>query len=184
MRDIVERLIQEKLAREAQEKTRRHFIKSCAQGMGGLALSSIFMGCDPLSTSNKKEQITLSERDLNPLSTLAPPFAPKVKSVIYLHMAGAPSQLEMFDYKPELQKYDGQDCPQSLLEGKKFAFIKGTPKLMGPQAEFKQEGESGNWVSNFMPHFKKVIDDVAFLKAVHTDQFKNATSSITFLKSN
>ena len=92
MKDIVERLIQEKLARETQENTRRHFIKSCAQGMGGLALSSIFMGCDPLSTSSKKGPIAFSERDLNPLSTLAPPFAPKVKSVIYLHMAGVPSQ--------------------------------------------------------------------------------------------
>ena len=143
MKKEIERLIQEKIAREVQAKTRRHFIKSCAQGMGGLALSSIFMGCDPLASPNKKSALRFNERDLNPLATIPPPFAPKVKSVIYLHMAGAPSQLEMFDYKPELQKYHGQDCPQSLLAGKKFAFIKGTPKLMGPQAEFKQEG--GVW---------------------------------------
>jgi hypothetical protein len=178
MEDLIKKLIQEKVARETQAKTRRHFIKNCAQGMGGLALSSIFMGCDPLEKPKVKNAMAFSERDLNPLATLAPPFAPKVKSVIYLHMAGAPSQLEMFDYKPELQKYHGQDCPQSLLEGRKFAFIKGTPKLMGPQAEFKQEGESGNWVSNFMPHFKKVVDEVAFLKAVHTDQFNHGPAQL------
>ncbi|AZQ60419.1 DUF1501 domain-containing protein [Maribacter sp. MJ134] len=176
--DIVHRLLHEKLAREAQAKTRRHFIKSCAQGMGGLALSSIFMGCDPMTKPKKKGRNALSERDLNPFATLAPPYAPKVKSVIYLHMAGAPSQLEMFDYKPALQKLDGKDCPQSLLEGKKFAFIKGTPKLMGPQATFKQEGASGNWVSNFLPHFKKVVDEVAFLKAVHTDQFNHGPAQL------
>jgi len=110
--DIVNRLLREKLEREIQATTRRHFIKSCAQGMGGLALSSIFMGCDPLSKPKPLAQNSFSERDLNPLSTLAPHYGPKVKSVIYLHMAGAPSQLEMFDYKPELHKYDGQDWYQ------------------------------------------------------------------------
>ena len=178
MEDLIKRLLQEKIARETQAKTRRHFIKNCAQGIGGLALSSLFAGCDPLVKPQTKSQVSFSERDLNPLATLAPPFGPKVKSVIYLHMAGAPSQLEMFDYKPTLHKLDGQDCPQSLLEGKKFAFIKGTPKLLGPQAEFKQEGESGNWVSNFMPHFKKVVDEVAFLKAVNTDQFNHGPAQL------
>ncbi|MCK5441636.1 MAG: DUF1501 domain-containing protein [Maribacter sp.] len=176
--DNLEKLIQEKINRDLQAKTRRHFIKNCASGLGGLALGSIFMGCDPLGVPKKQSNITFSDRDLNPLATLPPHFGPKVKSVIYLHMAGAPSQLEMFDYKPKLQKLHGQDCPQSLLEGRKFAFIKGTPKLMGPQAEFAQEGESGNWVSNFLPHFKKVVDEVAFLKAVHTDQFNHGPAQL------
>ena len=69
-------------------------------------------------------------------------FPAKAKSVIYLHMAGAPSQLELFDYKPDLMKLDGQDCPPSLLEGKRFAFIRGVPKMLGPQANFKQRGQS------------------------------------------
>lgn len=178
MKDILERLIQEKITRDAQAKTRRHFIKECATGLGGLALGSIFMGCDPLGSTSKKSKITFSERDLNPLATLPPPFSPKVKSVIYMHMAGAPSQLEMFDYKPVLQKLNNQDCPQSLLQGRKFAFIKGTPKLLGPQAQFAQEGESGNWVSDYLPHFKKIIDEVAFLKAVHTDQFNHGPAQL------
>ena len=164
--------------REAEATTRRHFIKHCANGLGGFALGTMFMGCDPFDKSKVKQSRAITERDLNPLATLAPPMNPKVKSVIYLHMAGAPSQLEMFDYKPILHQLDGQDCPQSLLEGRKFAFIKGTPKLMGSQAEFTQEGESGNWVSNFLPHFKKVIDEVAFLKAVHTDQFNHGPAQL------
>jgi hypothetical protein len=66
-------------------------------------------------------------------------------------MAGAPSQLELFDYKPDLMKLDGKDCPPSFLEGKKFAFIRGVPQMMGPQAQFQQVGQSGAWVSDKMP---------------------------------
>tara|TARA_R110002051_G_scaffold2189_1_gene11251 strand:+ start:6882 stop:8399 length:1518 start_codon:yes stop_codon:yes gene_type:complete len=180
MKNNIDRLIAEKLKIELETKTRRHFIKQCATGMGGLALSSIFIGCDPLSSGKSIAGINsgFSERDLNPLATLPPPFSPRAKNVIYLHMAGAPSQLEMFDYKPELAKLNNQECPQSLLEGKKFAFIRGTPKLLGPQATFKQEGKSGNWVSDNLPHFKKVVDEVAFLKAVHTDQFNHGPAQL------
>lgn len=178
MKNSLDRLIEERIQRELQAQTRRHFIKQCATGMGGLALGSIFTGCDPLGSRKENKGMVFSERDLNPLATLAPPFAPRAKSVIYLHMAGAPSQLEMFDYKPELQKLDGQDTPQSMLEGKKFAFIRGTPKLLGSQAKFEQVGESGNWVSDFMPHFKSVVDEVAFLKAVHTDQFNHGPAQL------
>jgi len=174
----LDRLIKEKLQRDIQVKTRRHFIKDCVAGMGGLALGSLFMGCNSFLGDNKKGKIALTERDINPLASMAPPFPAKVKSVIYLHMAGAPSQLEMFDYKPTLQKLNNQACPQSLLEGKKFAFIRGVPKLLGPQAEFKQHGESGNWVSNFLPHFSKVVDEVAFLKAVNTDQFNHGPAQL------
>ncbi|MCK0147995.1 DUF1501 domain-containing protein [Arenibacter sp. F26102] len=174
----LDRLIKEKLQREIQAKTRRHFIKDCVAGMGGLALGSFFMSCNSFLGNKDNAKIALTERDINPLASMAPPFPAKVKSVIYLHMAGAPSQLEMFDYKPTLHKLNNQACPQSLLEGKKFAFIRGTPKLLGPQAEFKQHGESGNWVSNFLPHFSKVVDEVAFLKAVNTDQFNHGPAQL------
>ncbi|MDX1766617.1 MAG: DUF1501 domain-containing protein [Arenibacter troitsensis] len=174
----LDRLIKEKLQREIQAKTRRHFIKDCVAGMGGLALGSFFMSCNSFMGNKDNAKIALTERDINPLASMAPPFPAKVKSVIYLHMAGAPSQLEMFDYKPTLHKLNNQACPQSLLEGKKFAFIRGVPKLLGPQAEFKQHGESGNWVSNFLPHFSKVVDEVAFLKAVNTDQFNHGPAQL------
>lgn len=180
-RDPLDRLIQEMRLREAQSKTRRHFIRQCSAGMGGLALSGFLASCNS-QTSPLPPQIPakrgLSQRDLNPLAPLAPPLLPKVKSVIYLHMAGSPSQLEMFDYKPELAKLHNQSCPPSLLEGKKFAFIRGNPKLLGPQAQFEQVGQSGQWISDNLPHFKKVADEVAFLKAVHTDQFNHGPAQL------
>ena len=108
----------------------------------------------------------------------APHFAPKVRSVIYLHMAGAPSQLELFDYKPELIKLNGQDCPESFLEGKRFAFIRGIPKLLGPVANFSQHGESGIWLSERLPHFSSMVDEVTVLKAVTTDQFNHAPAQL------
>lgn len=173
--DKFKSLLAEKLKRELETTTRRHFLKECVSGMGGLALGSMFLSC---GGKPKSKGIQLTERDLNPLSPISPPYAPKVQSVIYLHMAGAPSQLEMFDYKPELLKLHNQACPSSLLQGRKFAFIRGTPNLLGPQAEFQQTGESGAWVSDYLPHFKKVVDDVAFLKAVHTDQFNHGPAQL------
>ena len=110
--------------------TRRHFINDCITGMGGMALGSFLSGCNWLGS---KDAAGAAFNSANPLMPRAPQFAAKAKSVIYLHMAGAPSQLELFDYKPELMKLDGQDCPQSLLEGKRFAFIRGVPKMLGPR---------------------------------------------------
>ena len=176
--DNYKKLIQEQLLRNAQVNSRRHFLKDCTLGIGGLALGSFLQSCSP--NSIPKNNYSTADRTLNPLAPLAPPFAPKVKSVIYLHMVGAPSQLEMFDYKPELQKLHNQKCPKSLLEGKKFAFIRGEPTMLGPQASFSQAGESGNWISEYLPHFKKVIDDVAFLKAVHTDQFNHGPAPVSY----
>ncbi|WP_114751737.1 DUF1501 domain-containing protein [Pleomorphovibrio marinus] len=173
--DRYEKLWQEQLTRNAQVKSRRHFLKECAAGFGGIAMGSLFFSCD---SGNPPKGLNLSERDLNPLSPVSPPFSSKVQSVIYLHMAGAPSQLEMFDYKPELQKLHNQACPESLLQGRKFAFIRGQPNLLGPQASFEQVGQSGAWVSDYLPHFKKVADDVAFLKAVHTDQFNHGPAQL------
>lgn len=154
--------------------TRRHFLKQCGFGLGSLALGAFLGSCNqsaPAGTS-------LFIDPLNPLAPRPPMFPGKAKSVIYLHMAGAPSQLELFDFKPELAKLDGQDCPPSLLEGKKFAFIRGTPKMLGPQATFQQHGESGAWVSNYLPHLSTVVDDIAFLKAVQTDQFNHAPAQL------
>jgi hypothetical protein len=155
-------------------QTRRLFLKECAYGLGASALASL-IGCNSTpSVSGAANSLNM----LNPLAPKMPHFAPKAKSVIYLHMAGAPSQLELFDYKPALAKMDGQDCPQSFLEGKKFAFIRGVPKMMGPQAQFKQYGQSGAWVSDNMPHISTVVDDIAFLKAVNTDQFNHAPAQL------
>jgi hypothetical protein len=170
-----QRLLNEANARALQYITRRNFLKESAMGLGGLALSALLGGCG--SGSNDIVAPTAFDA-ANPLAPKLPLFPGKAKSVIYLHMAGAPSQLELFDYKPALMKLDGQDCPPSLLEGKRFAFIRGVPKMMGPQAAFKQRGQSGAWVSEHMPHLASVADEVSFLKAVTTDQFNHGPAQL------
>ncbi len=122
-----------------QALTRRHFFARCGVGLGGMALSTMFGN-------------TLRAEDrgnANPLAARKPHFAPKAKNVIYLHMAGSPTQLELFDYKPVLKKHDAQPCPKEFLDGKRFAFIhpNKNPVMMGPLFEFKQHGQAGTWVS-------------------------------------
>ncbi len=167
-----------KLLKELQEAhlsqvTRRHFLRECTTGMGTIALASL-IGCDPFS---QKETAKLPEL-VNPMAPKSSHFAPKAKRIIYLHMAGAPSQLELFDYKPELMKLDGKDCPDSFLKGKRFAFIQGVPQMLGPQASFKQYGQSGTWLSEHLPHFSEMADEVAILKAMHTDEFNHAPAQL------
>ena len=123
--------------------TRRHFFQSSGLGIGALALNSLLAG-----------DCTGS----NPLLPKSPMIAPKAKRVIYLHMAGSPSQLELFDDKPELKRLHMQDAPASFLEGKRFAFIKGVPKVLAGQFAFQKHGESGQVVSELLPNLAKVID--------------------------
>src|SRR5688500_506754 len=169
-----------KLFKEAAQKvlhhhTRRHFLKESAMGLGALALGSILNSCGR-GTSKQGSNIVFDP--VNPLASRPPMFPGKAKSVIYLHMAGAPSQLELFDYKPDLVKLDGQDCPERLLEGKRFALTRGVPKMLGTQATFKQYGERGIWLSNYLPHFSTIVDDVAIIKSVTTDQFNHAPAQL------
>lgn len=173
MKDL-DKLFRELQQQKLQAVTRRHFLKDCVAGVGSIALASFLASCG--GNSDSSGAIDLNA--LNPLVPKSPHFLGKAKSVIYLHMAGAPSQLELFDYKPVLQTLHNQPCPESLLAGKTFAFIRGTPKMLGPQATFKQYGQSGAWVSDHLPHFSKVVDDVSFLKAVHTDQFNHGPAQM------
>ncbi|MCE7923501.1 MAG: DUF1501 domain-containing protein [Haliscomenobacteraceae bacterium CHB4] len=158
---------------EALHATRRLFLRQCAFGLGALALGQLLGGCGQQGGGG-----AAAFNPAQPLAPRPPHFPARAKSVIYLHMAGAPSQLELFDYKPELAKLNGQDCPQSFLEGKRFAFIRGVPKMLGPQATFRQYGQSGAWISNYLPHLATVADELAFLKAVHTDQFNHAPAQL------
>ncbi|MES2517713.1 MAG: DUF1501 domain-containing protein [Bacteroidota bacterium] len=167
-----------KIYQEAQKEllqyeTRRHFLKQCTTGIGMVAMGSFLESCGSKNTASD----SLAGVQ-NPLSPKNPPFLGKAKSVIYIHTAGAPSQLELFDYKPELQKMDGQPCPQSFLEGKKFAFIRGTPKMLGGQAQFRQNGQSGAWIADTLPHLQTVADEISFLKAMNTDQFNHAPAQL------
>lgn len=169
-----------RLQHEAQNKllhhhTRRHFLKESAMGLGALALGNL-LGCGNKSAEENGAAINFDVS--NPLAVKPPMFPGKARSVIFIHMAGAPSQLELFSYKPELARLDGQLCPQSLLEGKKFAFIRGVPKMLGPQATFRQRGQSGLWLSDNLPHLANVADDIALLNAVTTDQFNHAPAQL------
>lgn len=167
----------ERLAREVanlQNQTRRTFLTGSA-GLGGTAFLSSMLSPSALGATTP---IDIQRGITSPLSPLPPQFKARAKRVIYLHMAGAPSQLELFDFKPELKKYDGQDSPASFLEGKKFAFLTGVPQLLGPLYPFKQHGNSGAWVSDRLPELAKHVDDICFIKSMHTDQFNHAPAQI------
>ncbi len=163
-------LFKEMIAREVQLDTRRHFLKTCTSGLGALALATL--GC------NKGISTDFAGTSSPSMPDAISHYMGRAKRVIYLHMAGSPSQLELFDYKPTLNLLHDQPCPQSLLDGKKFAFISGVPKMLGHQADFQQHGESGAWVSNHLPRFSEVVDDVCFLKAMHTDEFNHAPAQL------
>ncbi|MEM8678980.1 MAG: DUF1501 domain-containing protein, partial [Planctomycetota bacterium] len=151
---------QEVAQRSLQHGTRRHFLRDCTTGLGALWLAG-----------------QLRAETADPLAD-RPSTGAKVKRVIYLHMVGAPSQLELFDYKPDLAQRDGQICPQSYLDGQRFAFIQGTPCLLGPQYPFKQHGQSGAWVSDRLPHLATMVDDLCFIKTMQTDQFNHGPAQL------
>ena len=162
-------LLQHLQTEQLRHITRRHFLRDCSTGLGGMWLASQAMGA-----GNSMPQHDPSR----PLAALAPTFAPKAKRVIYLHMVGAPSQLELFDYKPTLQKFDGKDCPSEFLEGQRFAFIQGTPKMLGPQFEFKQHGTSGAWISDRLPELARHADKLCIVKSMQTDQFNHGPAQL------
>ncbi|KAB7729056.1 DUF1501 domain-containing protein [Rudanella paleaurantiibacter] len=172
----MEKLLKELQQAALQRETRRHFFQTCSTGLGAMALGSFLSSCG--WGGNKATPASGLAGPTEPMMPRPAQFNPKAKRVIYIHMAGSPSQLELFDYKPELVKYHGRDCPQELLEGKKFAFIRGVPKMLGPQGKFAQYGQSGAWLSDYLPHLQGVVDEISFLKAMHTDQFNHAPAQL------
>lgn len=153
-----------------RNQTRRYFLRSCSVCLGGLALGE-FLGYAARAAAQEPSAA-------NPLAPRRPHFTPKARRVIYLHMAGAPSQLELFENKPALRKYDGQPCPQELLEGKRFAFIQGVPQMLAGQYEFRRHGESGLWLSELLPHLATVADELTVIRSMTTDQFNHAPAQL------
>ncbi len=149
---------------------RRTFLRQGALGLGAAALGGL-LGCN----IERDAGGAFSDR---PMAARPSHFPAKAKHIIFLHMAGAPSQLELFDPKPELNKLDGKECPPSLLEGKRFAFITGVPQMLGTQVKFQRNGESGAWVSELLPHFRQVVDEVCFMKGLQTDEFNHAPAQL------
>lgn len=156
--------------------TRRHFYSRCFVGLGSIALGGLLGGRSFGADAGPDLQ--------DPLAPKPPHFAPKVKRVVYLFMAGAPSQFETWLWRPKLQELDGQQTPDSFLDGKRFAFMerftKERPKLLGPQREFRQHGQSGTWVSEIFPHMASIVDDLAFVHTLRTENFNHAPAKLVF----
>jgi len=152
---------------DPQVLARRWFLKKCGLGLGGMALSQL-CGITPL----------LQAATNNPLAAKAPHFPAKAKRVIYLFMAGGPSQFEMLDNKPVLAKYDGQLPPPELIKGYRAAFINPNSKFLGPKFKFAKHGQSGGEVSELLPHLAEVVDDIAIVRSMVTDAFNHAPAQI------
>jgi len=149
-----------------KEVARRWFLQQCSVGLGAIALSTL-LG-EPIAAAQTSD----------PLAPKKPHFAPKAKRVIFLFMAGAPSHLELFDYKPRLAKFDGTLPPADLLKGYRAAFINPNSKLLGPKFKFAQYGQCGAELSELLPHLAKVVDEVAIVKSMVTDAFNHAPGQL------
>lgn len=148
--------------------TRRWFFQQCGVGLGAIALGELF----------KQNGWAAPLQAANPLAPKPPPFPAKAKNVIYLFMAGAPSHLELFDYKPELAKWNGKLPPPDLLKGYRAAFINPNSTLLGPKFKFAKQGQCGAEVSELLPHFSEIVDDVAIVKSMYTEAFNHAPAQI------
>jgi len=148
--------------------TRRWFFEQCGVGLGAIALGQLF----------RQNGLAAALPQTNPLAPKQPHFAPKAKNVIFLFMAGAPSHLELFDYKPELAKWNGKLPPAELLKGYRAAFINPNSTLLGPKFKFAKYGHSGAELSELLPHLSEVVDDIAIVKSMYTDAFNHAPGQI------
>ncbi|MEP6754832.1 MAG: DUF1501 domain-containing protein [Chthonomonadales bacterium] len=145
--------------------TRRHFFQNAGYGIGKAALAGLL--AESLTTGSASAE-----------AFAAPHFAPKAKNVIFLFMAGAPTQLDLFDYKPKLIQYNGQKIPEDIVKGERFAFIKGVPKLLGSPHKFAKYGKSGQELSDQLPYLQKIADDISIIKSMSTEQFNHAPAQI------
>lgn len=152
-------------------QTRRNFLMQSGVSLGGIALSSL-LARDATAAVTEVE---------NPLAARTPHFQPTAKRVIYLHLTGSPPHLDLYDYKPELVRLDGQDTPESFLKGKRFAFTSGTPTLLGTRRKFVQCGEGGMWLSDAISHMHEVADDLCMIRSMTTDQFNHAPAELLLL---
>lgn len=149
--------------------TRRHFFSKSAWGIGTLALASLL---------NDKLFSAQAAAIKDPLNPRAPHYAPKAKRVIYMFMEGAPSQLDLFDYKPKLVQLNMKPVPEEMIKGERFAFIKGVPKILGTPYKFIKHGQSGMELSELLPHLGEVADDITLIRSMVTDAFNHAPAQI------
>src|SRR4051794_24209745 len=147
--------------------TRRALFRSTGTGLGAIALAALM-----------DRERTASAAPDDPVAPLRPHFAPKARRVIFLHMVGAPSHLDLFEPKPELIRHDGELVPERLIEGKRFAFLRGHPRLLGTRFAFARHGQAGLEMSELLPHLAAVADDLAIVKTLHTEEFNHAPAQL------
>jgi len=146
--------------------SRRHFLKDCGVGLGKMALAGL------LTDSLTSRAAAVTPR--------TPHFQGKAKRVIHLFMAGAPSQLELFDHKPALAKLEGKPLPPSVIGGQRYAFIRPDAAVLGPQFKFARHGQSGLELGETLPHLAGIADDICLIKSCTTDQFNHAPAQTFF----
>ncbi len=148
--------------------TRRYFFRQCGMGLGAMALASLLRGADALGAASGG----------NPLAARAPQFPAKAKRIIYLFQAGGPSQLDLFNHRPALAKYDGQPIPKEIVKDQKYAFIKPDAALFASKFEFARHGQCGAEISEALPHLSEIVDDIAIINSMSTPAFNHAPAQI------
>lgn len=151
------------------QQTRRQFFETCGIGLGKVALASL--AAEGMTSS------ALGSLD-SPMASKPTHYAPKAKRVIYLFMAGAPSQLELFDHKPKLTELGGKPIPPSVIAGQRYAFIQPDAAVLAPCFPFAKHGQSGAELSDRLPHLAKVADEIAIVRSCHTDQFNHSPAQL------
>jgi hypothetical protein len=164
------------LQRACQRVTRRYFFSECGVGLGKVALASLLAGAPGAGGVSAAPLASRSD----PLAPKPAHFPPRARAVIHLFMAGAPSQLELFDYKPELSRLEGKPLPPSVIRGQRYAFIRPDAAVLGPRYTFARHGQSGAELSEMVPHLAKVVDEICLVRSCHTDQFNHAPAQIFF----
>jgi uncharacterized protein (DUF1501 family) len=160
-----------------EQITRRYFFNTCGVGLGKIALASLLLKDGAFAGSSSIHN-SPSSLPLNPLAPRQSHFPARAKRVIYLFMAGAPSQLDLFDYKPTLTKFDGQPVPADIIKNQRYAFIQRNAALMSSRFKFKKQGQSGAELSEMLPHLAEVADDLCIIKSCHTEQFNHSPAQI------
>jgi hypothetical protein len=157
-------------AERAKLVTRRWFFRECGVGLGSIALASLLGADKTLAGGSAKSTSALAPKQ--------PHFRPKAQRLIYLFMGGAPSQLDLFDYKPALARYNGKPIPQEVVMGQKYAFIKPDAALYATEFKFARHGACGAQLSEALPHLAEVVDEIAIIKSMTTDAFNHAPGQV------
>lgn len=158
-----------------QRRTRRHFFRDCGVGVGKIALASLMANQFSSSVHAHTDELPVHSNSPRP-----PHFSPSAKRVIYLFMAGAPSQLDLFDYKHKLAALEGQPIPPSVIAGQRYAFIQPDAAVLGPRFKFQRHGQCGAEVSEKLPWLSKIVDDISIVRSCTTDQFNHAPAQLLF----